>query len=987
LRALPSGTVTFLFTDIEGSTRLWQSHPEAMRQALSRHDASVAQIIDQQEGALVKSRGEGDSLFAVFARATDAVAAAATLQLAFSAEPWPAQTPLRVRIALHTGEADLVDGEYYGAAVNRCARLRAVCHGGQVLVSRAAFEIVQDALPDGVALRNLGEQRLRDLTRPEHVFQLLHPSLPWDFPPLRSLNAFPNNLPQQLTSFIGRDREIAEVIRLLGTTRLLTLTGAGGCGKTRLALQVAADVLDQYPDGAWLAELAPISDPALVPQAVASALGLRDEGGRTILQTLTEHLKPKDLLLVLDNCEHLMEAALQVLDSLLRDCPNIDVLVTSRESLNLAGEQCYRVPMMSMPDPKATLPVEALFQYEATALFIVRAWLIQPDFAVTNASAPAVAQICQRLDGMPLAIEMAAARVRLLPPEQIMARLEDRFRLLTGGSRRALRRQQTLQATIDWSYALLNEREKAVLRRLSVFAGGWSLESAEAVCAGEGGASGEAVKPSDILDALASLVDKSLVLSDPQGADARYRMLETICQYAADRLEASGEAEAVRARHRDWYMTLAEEGERQLHGPQQLIWLSRLDMEHDNLRAALAFSQNQAAGVTAGLRLSGALRRFWLTRGHWSEGQRWLDRALGRARPSQREPGRGRAASALARAKALLGAGLLAHYQGEQQTAARFTTEGLTLYRHAGDQKGVADALHLLGSVAFYRRDYQAAERLAEESLAISRRLEDLQGITGSLSNLGQIADQRGDYAQARRLWTESLGTYRALEDQVGIALTLMNLGCVACAVGDQKAAQGYSLDSLTIYRALGDQYNTELTLNNLGEALYFDGAYGEAREIYGERLGLCQQMGYEYGVASSLDHLARAECALGNYAAARGFLGESLTLHRRLKHGTGIALALATWAWLSCAEGQTRKGARLLGAAQGLREGLRTRLTPTEKEENDQRAASVRETLGDQTFSAAWEAGRAMTLEQAVEYALYEDLTESPSASLRLNP
>lgn len=963
MRQPPTGTVTFLFTDIEGSTKLWQDHSQAMRPALARHDTLAAAIIDQHKGTLIKSHGEGDSLFAVFARATDAVTAAATLQLAFFAEPWSAEVPLHVRFALHTGEADLSEGDYFGSAVNRCARLRAIGHGGQVLVSRTTFEIVQDALPEKVTLRDVGEQRLRDLTRPEHVFQLLHPDLPAEFPPLKSLDAYPNNLPQQLTSFIGREREITEAKRLLSAARLLTLIGAGGCGKTRLSLQVAADVLDQYPDGAWLVELAPISDPALVPQTVASVLGQREQAEQTILQTLTGHLKPKSLLLVLDNCEHLLAAAADLADGLLQNCPSLHVLATSREALGVAGEQRYPVPPLSLPDPKKLPPLEALPQYEAVTLFIERARLVQPAFAVTNANAPAVAQVCHRLDGLPLALEMAAARVRLLTPEQIMARLDDRFRLLTGGSRRSLPRQKTLQATIDWSYDLLDGREQAVLRRLSVFAGGWSLEATEAVCADESVAQG------DIFDVLASLVDKSLVRSDPQEAEVRYLMLETVCQYTADRLKESGETEAVRARHRDWYMALAEEAELQLTGPQQSIWLSRLEMEHDNLRAALTFSEGQSESVEAGLRLSGALRQFWVIHGHFTEGRHRLGRALEQTRLRH---GAG-VAFPVAQAKALLAAGILAHYQDEQETAGKLTAGSLTIYRQLGDQKGVADALHGLGNVAFYQDDYQAAQRLAEESLTIKRRLDDQHGIAGSLNNLGQVADQQGDYAAARKLWLESLMIYRQLGDQKGIALSLSNLGEAACALGDYKAAREYSVESLTIDRALGDQRNVAISLNNLGEALYFEGDYEEAREVYDEGLRLCRHRGHQYGIASASNNLARVECALGNHGTARAFSQESLTLYRELKYKKGIAYALEGSASLAHAEEQMERGARLFGAAHALREAIRTHLTPAEREENDQRIAFVRETLGEDAFTAAWESGQTMTWESAVEYALGE--------------
>jgi class 3 adenylate cyclase len=479
----PTGTVTFLFTDIEGSTRLWEQQPEAMEEALARHDALAAGIIQQHDGHLVKHRGEGDSLFAVFTRAADAVAAGVALQRALHTEPWPAQANLRVRVALHTGDALLRDGDYFGAAVNRCARLRAVAHGGQTLLSSATQELIRDVLPEGMGFRDLGEHRLRDLARPERVFQLLHPDLPDDFPPLSSLNTLPNNLPQQVTSFIGREKEMADVRRLLATTRLLTLTGSGGTGKTRVSLQIAADLIAGEGDGVWLVELAPLADASLVPQAVATALGVREEPGKPLDQTLVEFLKPKRLLLLLDNCEHLLAACAELAGLILRGCPGVQIIATSREGLNIPGETTYRLPSLSLPDPRH-LPstAESLSQYEAVRLFIDRATAAVPSFAVTNQNAPAVAQLCVRLDGIPLAIELAAARVKAMSVEQINGRIADMFRLLTGGSRTALPRQQTLRAAIDWSYDLLSEKEKILLRRLSVFAGGWTIEAAEQVC-------------------------------------------------------------------------------------------------------------------------------------------------------------------------------------------------------------------------------------------------------------------------------------------------------------------------------------------------------------------------------------------------------------------------------------------------------------------------------------------------------------------------
>jgi predicted ATPase/class 3 adenylate cyclase len=515
----PTGTVTFLFTDIEGSTRIWEAHPDAMQVALAHHDAMVRKSIVAENGYVFKT--VGDAFCAAFARGPEAVAAALRVQRALAAGPWPAATPIKVRIALHTGAVEARDQDYFGPPLNRVARLLATGYGGQTLLSQATYELCRDALPAGVSLRDLGAHRLKDLARPEQVYELAYPGYRDDFPPIKSLSTHPNNLPQQLTSFIGREKAIADVETLLRKARLVTLTGAGGSGKTRLSLQVAAEALAQFPDGAWFVELAPFSEPALVPQAVAAVLGIAEEGGRPISHTLAENLRSKRLLLLLDNCEHLRDACAVLADNLLRQCPDVRILASSREALGIAGEQTYRVPSMSLPDRTQAhvQTAQSLSTYEAVRLFIDRAVLLRPDFAVTNRNAPALASLCCHLDGIPLAIELAAARVRALSVEEIDGKLDERFRLLTGGSRTALPRHQTLRALIDWSYDLLRAPEQLLLQRLSVFTGGCTLAAAEQVCTGGEVANG------DVLDLLTSVADKSLVLADYGDGHSRYGML------------------------------------------------------------------------------------------------------------------------------------------------------------------------------------------------------------------------------------------------------------------------------------------------------------------------------------------------------------------------------------------------------------------------------------------------------------------------------
>ena len=921
---LPTGTVTFLFTDIEGSTRLWEAHPDAMRSALARHDALLRQAVEDNHGYVVKTTGDG--IHAAFATAPEALAAVLAAQRVLQAEGWEAQAPLSVRMGLHTGIAESRDGDYYGGVLNRAARLMAAGHGGQALLSAATQELVRDHLPDGARLRDLGRHRLKDLGRPEEVFQLLHPDLPADFPPLRSLDnpALPNNLPQQVTSFVGRETQVAEVNAWLGKTRLLTLTGAGGAGKTRLALQVAADLLDGEGDGVWLVELAPLSDPALVPQAVADVLGIKEQAEQPIPRTLVDALRSKRLLLVLDNCEHLVAACASLAADLLRNCPGVHVLATSREALNVAGEQSYRVPSLTLPDPKQAPTGESLSQFEAVRLFIERAKAVQPAFAVTDANAPAVAQVCWRLDGIPLALELAAARVRSLAVEEVNARLDQRFRLLTGGFRTALPRQQTLRALIDWSYDLLTGTEKTLLRRLSVFAGGWTLAAAEGVCPAGG------MEDWEVLEGLTGLVDKSLVVYGEQaeGGGDRYRLLETVRQYAQERLQESGEAKAVGNRSASWFLSFAEEAEAQLTGPEQAMWLERLEAEHDNLRASLSWDEESAVGAEENLRLAGALWRLWYIRGHCSEGRCWLGRTL------ERSQGREHAGSleALAvRSKALNGAGNLAESQGDYAEARALHGESLAIRRQLGNQQGIAASLGNLGNVAYHQGDYAGARALHEESLAIKRQFGSPQSLAASLGNLGNVALCQGDYAGARALHEESLAVERQLGNQQGIAESLGNLGSVADSQGD----------------------------------------YVGARALHEESLAICRQLGDQKGIADSLGNLGNVALCQGDYAAARALQVESLAIQRQLGNQEGVAYSLEGMAGVADGLNKTSRAAQLWGAASSLRDTIGCPLSPAEQEKTAKVIASVREALGENAFAAAWDAGRAMTREQAVEYAL----------------
>ncbi len=736
---LPDGTVTFLLTDIEGSTRLWENHPEAMTQAVPAHYALLSDAIGRHGGVRPVEQGEGDSIVAAFSRASDAVAAALEAQRALSAQAWPDGLQLHVRIALHTAEAQLRDeGNYFGVALSRCARLRAIAHGGQTLLSGAVHDLVLERLPEDVALVDLGTHRLRDLGRPEHVFALSHPDLPASAEPLRSLDALPNNLPEQLTSFVGRERELSEVADALTATRLLTLTGAGGCGKTRLAAQAAADALDRFPGGAWWVELAPLADPDAVGPTLGDAVGVKPLPGQSSLEAVVAHLADAQALIILDNCEHLLEVCATAAEALLQGCPAVTVLATSRAPLGVAGEADWRVPSLSLPSERAQAePVEAVAQSDAVRLFIERATKVRPNFAVDAANAPAIAQICHDLDGIPLAIELAAARVRVLGVERIAAGLGDRFRLLTGGVRSAMPRQQTLRASVDWSHDLLGDEERVLFRRLGVFAGGWALDAVEEVCCEDG------LERLAILDLLTSLVEKSLVVVEEHGASVRYRLLETVRQYALDRLAQAGEVADLRGRHRDVYLARAEQIAPHLEAAGQSAWLDALDVEAANLAAALDHAAD-TDGESA-LRLCVALTVWWKLRGRFALADEAYQRALGAA-PA--EP------SAL-RARVLWAHGYLLTYGARFEEAAASELEALEMAQTLEETSTAARALDVLGTIQTYP-DPTGARQGLEQARELARASGDEWCFVDATQILGFTLAMQGD-ARAVGVFDEAL--------------------------------------------------------------------------------------------------------------------------------------------------------------------------------------------------------------------------------------
>jgi predicted ATPase/DNA-binding SARP family transcriptional activator len=778
-----------------------------------------------------------------------------------------------------------------------------------------------------------------------------------DFPALPRLSDFPHNLPLQLTRFIGRERELAAVKDLLATHRLVTLTGVGGGGKTRLALQVAADRLSSFTDGVWLVELAPVRDPALVLPAVVAVFGVREEQSRTLLATLTEFLRGKNLLLVLDNCEQVLEAAPQVRE-LLAGAPQVTVLATSRAPLRLQGEQEYPVPPLDIPDPKHLPPLELLSQYAAVELFCQRARDVQPDFALTRENAGAVAAICQRLDGLPLAIILAAARMKLFSPQALLARLESRLPLLSGAAQDRPARHQTLRGAIAWSYDLLTEQEQLLFRRLSVFVGGCSLAAAEAV--------GEDL--GHVLDGMAALINQSLLRQEEQeDGEPRFMMLETIREFGLERLAESGGAELTRQRHRDYFLGLAEQAEPELKGSGQEKWLTRLEEEHDNLRAALDWCREHGDGE-AGLRLGGALWQFWEVRGYLTEGRERLTQLL--ALP-------GAEARTVVRGRALNGVGRLSHRQGDHQAARALHEESLTLHRELADQQGVAQSLGALGNVARYHGDYEEARALLAASLTIFRDLGDQQGVAWSLYNLGCMSLNQGEYQKARELFAEGLDLFRELGHHRGICHSVGVLGIVARIQGDYTVARALGEESLAIGRELGDYIFNGL--GSLGSVALAQGDYETARVLLQEGLTLSRNLGNYGDTVSALSDLGHVAREAEEYTLCAAHYRESMALRQSHDDRWGIARALEDFAGLAGRQGQWERAARLLGAAEAVDRSLGQNrpvviiarvAVPGEYERT---LDGARAALSEAAFAAAWAEGQAMPLEEAITDALEE--------------
>lgn len=913
MRAAPTGTITFLFTDIEGSTARWDRDRDAMRAALARHDALLREAIVARGGFVFKT--VGDAFCAAFETAPSAVNAALDAQRALQTEDFSAVGGVRVRMAIHSGTAQERDADYFGPAVNRVARLLALGYGGQVLVSRTAADLLQAELPTECSLRDLGDHQLKDLTRSERVYQLIAPDVLTTFPALRSVASYPNNLPPQLTSFVGREQELAQLHALVQDHRLVSLVGAGGAGKTRCAIVVGAESLERFRDGVWLVELAAISDPQLVQAETARTLGIRETPNRPLETALLESLERQELLLMLDNCEHVIEPVRSIVAAILRGCSAVRVLCTSRESLGIAGERAFRMPSLAVPPAGEAPSAEAALRYDAVALFADRAQASNARFALTDREVPVVIEIAQRLDGIPLAIELAAARINVLSARQLAQKLNERFRVLTGGDRSALPRHQTMRALIDWSYDLLSQDERRFFRKLSIFAGGFTLESAAAVCSDD---------PADeiaALELLTSLVDKSLVQVDA-AVDARYRLLESTRQYAREKLDESGEYAAVASAHARAFLALAERSDAAYIVMPDVEWFGQFEPELENWRAALDWALTAGADVLLGQRLAAALGREWAFLVA-AEGRRWI---------------------------------------GAAQDEVDETTPLEIVAR-----LDLVEA-QLDGILGLHRLSFVAAERALERYRALADRL----GIAQAQRHAGRSLVFVGRVPEGEALLYEALAAFRSCGEEILSGAALENLAIARNALGDLAGARKYYAEALAIFNANGTERLAASVATNLAEAEFRGGDPAAALRLATATLETDRTIIFTHRIAFLMCNMAAYLVALGRYDEARLRAREALEMSRDAHYDVTALWAMQHLAAVATLEPhhEQERAARVLGYVDARLAALETRREFTEQQEYDITLSALREALGADRVVTLTDEGRAWHEDQATAEA-----------------
>jgi predicted ATPase/class 3 adenylate cyclase len=997
----PSGTVAFLFTDMENSTKLAHEYAEAWENARARHHAILNDAVESNRGYVFQIIG--DSFSMAFHTTGDALRAAIKAQAYLKNEAW-IKSPIKIRMGIHTGVAHVGNmedrsGGYIGyITLSFVQRVMSIGHGGQILISNTSAELIRNELPDQVTLQNMGKHHLKGLPNPEQIWQVNAPSLQHEFPPLNSSKVHSNNLPLQLTSFVGREKEISEVKDVIARHHLVTLIGPGGTGKTRLSLQVAQELIDQFLDGLWFVELAPILDPTLVPRTTAIAIGLRDEPQRPIIDMLCDYLHKKQLLIVLDNCEHLVDACAQMANKVLQAALNVRILASSREALGIAGEATYRVPSLGLPEFDF-ISVESLAEHEATRLFIDRATTVLSTFSATDDNAPAIAQVCRRLDGIPLAIELAAAKIRVLSVDQIAKRLDDRFRLLTGGSRVAMERHQTLRAAIDWGYNLLQPAEQTLFCRLSVFVDGWTLEAAESVCESETISS---VTRSDVLPLLEQLINKSFVIKEESDNDARYRMLETIKQYATEKLIEANKSDLLRDQHLIYFLSLAENAAPHLIRPEQLEWLAQLDAEYQNLRAALEWALNKELPEMS-MRLCNALGRFWGFRGYWREASQWISNAIVLVRRLQVQS----AGEKAAYIKTLYWDAHFAQARDELEHAITSAELSLALAQAGNNKMDIAIARYYVAFIRFQSYDNQNARSLAEQSLLDFQELHDPFWESRSYDIYGRIRAGLGEIKASERILHKlelnrkagersNLGDalfiyaiwhyiYERMDEarkyaeeanviwkQVGIYpnATFLVFALLAWSNGEYERAKAYYTEMCDHYRVVGEKSQRTSAISALGLLEMEQGHLSQAQTFLEEALAATRELGYKPQIMYRLTELGNLFYLLGKTVEFKQYVREGILL---TSHFSAVNKSIGLAVLLDSAAIQKHASfMNLLGTIYSFEKERERQIRLHHKRFSyKQFEAHARELFGDAAFESAFAEGQKMNLDDALDLVL----------------
>lgn len=941
----PSGNVTFLFTDIEGSTKLSQDYPDTLQTALEKHHSILQKAIEENNGFVFEI--VGDAFCCAFEDAAEAVKAAVEIQKNLSIEKWK-DVVIKIRTGIHSGVAEWNGKRYIGyITLARTARVMSSAYGEQILISNSTYELIKekfDSVNDRhITFRDLGERRLKDVIQPIRLYQIVSPGLREDFPPLKTLDARPNNLPVQLTSFIGREEEMEDVKYLLKHSRLLTLTGSGGAGKTRLALQVAADVIDDFTNGVWLAELASVFEPSLLYQTFLKVFGLNEEQSKTPENILCDFLRDKEILIIFDNCEQIVSPCAMLAEKLISKCPKLKIISTSREALNCYGENTHKVLSLKIPDPKEEFSTEQISQYEAVRLFIDRANAVDKNFKVNNENAPALAQICYQLDGIPLAIELAAARVKNLSVDKIYERLDDRFRLLTIGKRTALPRQQTLRAMVDWSYELLSEKEKLLWSRLSVFSDGWTIEAAEEVC------SDENLLREEIIDLLSQLADKSLIITVNE--NKRYRMLETIRQYGDEKLFSSGKTEEIILKHLDYYTGFAVYARKNLEGPLQKQWIDKIEAETFNFQLALTSSivRNRRE---KGILIANNLSRYWEIRGYINEAVNWLEELLS---TNELLP-------ALDKALAIQWLGSFNWITGNLEKSQICYEESFAIFKQIESKTGIATSLNNLGLVANASGEFNKSKVLTEESYKYFLEIGNEQMIADCLINLGAVLINLKETDYAKYAFEESLKFYRKFGDIRGVAMSLSNLGSLEILKNDYVSARIYLEEGLSIQREISDKRGTASTLNSLGKILFYQNYFSKAEKYFEESIKFNLEIGDKKSAAGTMSSLGFLKYRKSEYNHSKRLHIESLKINQDINYKSGIANALIGIAEV-LSRNEPELAAQILGAADTYFQTDSDSIDTEIKNIFDKIISDLKEKLYEE-FRIYFEKGKKITLE-----------------------